>query len=677
MTATIGNFALSAAILAAMGAVLASVAAARLQTDRLLGVARWLIGGFAVLLSIAIAALTAATVNSDFSIEYVAHYTERALPLGYKIAAVWAGQEGSILLWAWLLAVMSILFVATRRDLKAREGAAVIATVAIVCGFFAALLLFAANPFKLLEVIPDDGRGLNPLLQDPGMIAHPPILFLGYAGFTMPFALLIGALVAGRSDNQWIAGTRRWVIASWLFLTAGILLGAQWAYVELGWGGYWAWDPVENASLFPWLTGTALLHSIMAQQHRGLFKKWNASLILLSFLLCLFGTYLTRSGIIQSVHAFQDSPIGNFFLGFIVVAAIVSGIMIAVRRRELAAERELTGLVGREGAFLATNVLLLGMLLVTLIGTLFPVISRTIGDKEVTVGPAFYNKVVAPIGMLLVALMAVGPMLTYGDGAAKRFVRGALGPAIFAAVALGVGIVASGIRSAWAGAAIAIVAAGVACIGADLLKALIARIRDGENPILALVRLLDGNHRRYGGQLAHLGMLLVIAGMVGSSVYGTKQDFTLTPGQTVSFAGQTLTFKQLIETRHANYTAVGAEVVFTAADGTVTALRPQRRFYDKSEQPNSEVALNSGLKRDVYLTLAGWENGGARTAIQVIVNPLVSWIWAGGIVMSIGAIVCLLPRLIPQQEAAVATPVTPEPKPRGRRRERLSLTAST
>jgi cytochrome c-type biogenesis protein CcmF len=276
-----------------------------------------------------------------------------------------------------------------------------------------------------------------------------------------------------------------------------------------------------------------------------------------------------------------------------------------------------------------------------------------------------------------VALMAVGPMLTYGDGAAKRFVRGALGPAIFAAVARGVGIVAGGIRSAWAGAAIAIVAAGVACIGADLLKALIARVRDGENPILALVRLLDGNHRRYGGQLAHLGMLLVIAGMVGSSVYGTKQDFTLTPGQTVSFAGQTLTFKQLIETRHANYTAVGAEVVFTAADGTVTALRPQRRFYDKSEQPNSEVALNSGLKRDIYLTLAGWENGGARTAIQVIVNPLVSWIWAGGIVMSLGAIVCLLPRLIPQQEAAVATPVTPEPKPRGRRRERLSLTAST
>jgi len=678
MTATIGNFALSAAILVAMSAVLSSVAAARFESDRFLGAARWSIGAFAALLSIAVASLAAATISSDFSIEYVAHYTERALPLGYKIAAVWAGQEGSILLWAWLLAVLSVLFVATRRDLKGSEGAAVVATVAIVCGFFAALLLFAANPFKLTEIVPADGRGLNPLLQDPAMIAHPPILFLGYAAFTMPFALLIGALVVGRKDNLWIAGTRRWVIASWLFLTAGILLGAQWAYIELGWGGYWAWDPVENASLFPWLTGTALLHSIMAQQHRGMFKKWNTSLIALSFILCLFGTYLTRSGIIQSVHAFQDSPIGKFFLGFIAVAAIVSATLIIARRHELCGERDLTGLVGREGAFLATNVLLLGMLLVTLIGTLFPVISRTIGDKEVTVGPAFYNKVVAPVGMLLVALMAVGPMLTYGDGAARRLVRGAIGPVLVAAVAVTAAALLKHIHSIWALAAVAIVACGVACILADLLKSVIIRVREGENPIAAFVKLLDSNHRRYGGQLAHLGMLLVIAGMVGSSVYGTKRDFTLAPGQAISFNGQTLKFSQLIETRHANYAAVGAEVTFTAADGTVTTLRPQRRFYDKSEQPNSEVALSSTWKRDIYLTLAGWEKGGEMTAIQVIVNPLVSWIWTGGMVMSLGAIVCLLPRLIPQRAAAVAPLVpTVDTKPARRRRERLSLTASS
>ena len=677
MTANLGNFALSAAILVAMGAVLASVAAGRLQIDRFLGIARWCIAIFAALMSIAVAALAVATINSDFSIEYVAHYTERALPLGYKIAAVWAGQEGSILLWAWLLGGLSVLFVATRRDLKGREAAGVIATVAIVCGFFAALLLFAANPFKLAEIVPDDGRGLNPLLQDPAMIAHPPILFLGYAAFTMPFALLIGALVAGHKDNHWVAGTRRWVIASWLFLTAGILLGAQWAYIELGWGGYWAWDPVENASLFPWLTGTALLHSITAQQHRGMFKRWNASLIALSFVLCLFGTYLTRSGVISSVHAFQDSPIGNFFLGFIVVAGVVSAILIIVRRRELAGERELTGLVGREGAFLATNVLLVGMLLVTLIGTLFPVISRTIGDREVTVGPAFYNKVVAPIGVLLVALMALGPTMTYGDGAARRVVRGAIGPALVAAIAVAVAIVVKRLHSAWAVAAVAIIAFGIASLVADLLKALMLRMRDGENPIVALAKLLDSNHRRYGGQLAHLGMLFVIAGVVGSSVYGVKHDFTLAPGQTATVGDQTLKFAGLTETRHANYTAVGAEVTFTAADGAVTTLRPQRRFYDKSEQPNSEVALSSNWQRDVYLTLAGWDNAGQQTAIQVIVNPLVSWIWTGGIVMSIGAIICLLPRLIPQRAATPVVVVKNVEKKSARRRNRRQRTTLT
>ena len=683
MTEAIGNFALAAAILSAMGAILASLTAARFESDKMLGGARWLIGLFAAFVTVAIGALTVAMVNSDFRIAYVAHYSERALPVGYKLAAVWAGQEGSVLLWAWLLAVMSYLFVATRRDLKGREGAAVVATVAVVCGFFAALLLFAANPFKLVDVVPADGRGLNPLLQDPAMIAHPPVLFLGYAGFTMPFALLIGALVAGRRDNQWIVGTRRWTIASWLFLTAGILLGAQWAYIELGWGGYWAWDPVENASLFPWLTGTALLHSIMAQQHRGLFKKWNAALISLSFLLCIFGTYLTRSGIIQSVHAFQESVIGNFFLAFMIITGLVVAIMIIVRRKELAGERELAGLLGREGAFLATNVLLVGMLAVTVVGTMFPVISRMIGDKEVTVGPAFYNKVVAPMGLLLVALMAVGPMLTYGDGAAKRFVRGILGPVIFGGFALAVAIYAYGIRSIWAGAAVAVVAAGVAAILVDLIKGVIVRVRDGENPFVATVKLLDGNHRRYGGQLAHVGMLLIIAGMVGSSVYGVKQHFELKPGESVAFGGGTLKYDGLDETRHANYTAVGANVTFTAADGSVTRLHPQRRFYDKAENPATEVALDMGWKRDVYLTLAGWENSGAVTAIEAIVNPLVSWIWAGGVVMSIGGIICLLPRLIPQEQTeaaplavAAAAEQAKQRKAHGRRRAGLATTPS-
>ena len=647
MTAQLGEFALSLAILAAAGAVFASFAAARFGSDRLITASKALIAALAGLLTVAVVMLGVALIGSDFSIAYVGHYTERALPIGYKLAALWAGQEGSILLWGWLLAVLCTIFAVSRRDLRGdAEGSAIMATLGIVSGFFAAMLLFAANPFKLAETVPADGHGLNPLLQDPAMIAHPPVLVLGYAGYTIPFALLIGAMVAGRRDNQWLAGTRRWLLASWLFLTAGILLGAQWAYVELGWGGYWAWDPVENASLLPWLTGTALLHSIMIQQHRGMFKKWNATLIAASFILCIFGTYLTRSGVIQSVHAFGESLIGTFFLGFLIVSAIASFFLLVLRRRELRGESELQGLIGREGAFLATNVLLVGMMLATLVGTLFPLISRVIAGREVTVGPAFYNKVVAPMGMLLIALMSLGPVLGYGEGAAKRFVRGLLVPAGIALLAVAFAWT-RGLHNIWALLATAIVALGVACVLTDFATAWFSHLGTCGNPLFAIFRLIDGNHRRYGGQLSHIGMMMILVGVVGSSLFGEKETFTLTPGQSVAFAGQTLRYNGLREVRMANYTAVQADVTFTAADGKTTSLLPQRRFYDKQEDANTEVAISSDWKRDVYLTLAGWEKGGESTAIQAIVNPLVSWIWMGGIVMAAGGLLCLLPRLLP------------------------------
>jgi cytochrome c-type biogenesis protein CcmF len=676
MTAQIGEFALSLAILAAVSAVLASFAAARFGSDRLITVSKALMAALAGLLSVAVFALAIALISSDFRIAYVGHYTERALPLGYKLAALWAGQEGSILLWGWLLAVLCTIFAVSRRDLRGdAEGSAVMATLGINAGFFAALLLFAANPFKLADAVPADGRGLNPLLQDPAMIAHPPVLFLGYAGYTIPFALLIGALVAGRRDNQWLAGTRRWLLASWLFLTAGILLGAQWAYVELGWGGYWAWDPVENASLLPWLTGTALLHSIMIQQHRGMFKKWNATLIAASFVLCIFGTYLTRSGVIQSVHAFGESLIGTFFLGFLIVSAVASLFLLVLRWRELRGEHELEGLIGREVAFLATNALLVGMMLATLVGTMFPLISRATLGREVSVGPAFYNKVVAPMGLLLIALMSVGPLLGYGDGAAKRLARGLLVPAGVAVLAVAFAW-ARGLHNTWALLATAIVALGVACVLTDFATAWFSHLGTCGNPLFAIVRLIDGNHRRYGGQLAHIGMFMVMIGVVGSSLFGVKETFTLAPGQTVAFAGQTLRYNGLREVRMANYTAVQADVTFTAANGKTTSLLPQRRFYDKHEDANTEVAIASDWKRDVYLTLAGWEKGGESTAIQAIVNPLVSWIWTGGIVMAAGALLCLLPRFLPHgapEGIAAARPAKVQLRVPGKR---VSLKAS-
>lgn len=655
MTALVGNLALSLGVLSAALAVMLAIASARFDSHAILRAARWLIAVFFGLMTVSSIALIVALVNSDFSIQYVVHYTERALPIGYKLAAFWAGQDGSLLLWAWALAGMCVIFLVSRRADRGVEAAATTATLAFVIGFFAALMLIAANPFTLSEEVPADGHGLNPMLQNPAMIAHPPILFLGYAGFTIPFALLIGALAAKRSDNDWIAGARRWSIVSWLFLSVGILLGAQWAYVELGWGGYWAWDPVENASLLPWLTATALLHSIMVHQHRGMLKSWNAWLIAATFVLCIFGTYLTRSGVVSSVHSFGESLVGTLFLIFLVVMVLFSVAMIVARRRVLRSERELETLLGREGFFLATNVLLVGMTAVTLFGTVFPVISRTLSDHEVTVGAAFYNKVVAPMALVLVALMAVGPLLSYGADSARKLLRGLLIPGILAAASIGI-VWTRGLHNGWALIVVAITSLALCNVLIDLLKSIIARARSHrENLVIATVNLLDANHRRYGGQIVHLGILMIVIGVTGSSLFSQKQTFELKSGIDQTFAGQTIRLVNLQQVRHTNYTAVEATVALTDSNGNVRTFGPQRRFYDKAEEPSSEVAIQSDWRKDYYLTLAGWEDSGSVVAIQAIVNPLVSWIWAGGVVLALGGIVCLLPRFTAQVAPAPMT----------------------
>jgi cytochrome c-type biogenesis protein CcmF len=485
MNSLLGNLSLSLTVLLAALAVVLAIASAKLQINGLLRVSRWLVASVFAMFTVASAALISALLKSDFTIQYVAHYTERALPFGYKLAAFWAGQDGSLLLWAWMLSAMCVIYLFARRNDRGAEAAATVATLAMVCGFFAILMLLAANPFKLGEEIPADGRGLNPMLQDPGMIAHPPMLFLGYAGFTIPFAALVGAMVANRRDSEWLGHIRRWAVASWLMLSIGILLGAQWAYVELGWGGYWAWDPVENASLLPWLTGTALIHSIMVQQHRGMLKLWNAVLTAGTFVLCIFGTYLTRSGVVSSVHSFGESLVGTLFLAFLVVTILFSGVLLIVRRGLLKSEHNLENLLGREGMFLATNVLLVGMTLVTLFGTIFPVISRTLSDHEVTVGPNFYNKVIAPLALLLAGLMAVGPLLNYGAEASKRLIRGLAIPAIVACV-IATFAWTRGLHNTWALLAIAIGSLAIGNVLIDLGKSVAIRAHaHSENPITA------------------------------------------------------------------------------------------------------------------------------------------------------------------------------------------------
>jgi cytochrome c-type biogenesis protein CcmF len=657
---TIGNVSLAMALLVATVAVLAALAAARFGSTRLLAAAKAGVFGIAVLLGGAAAALLVLLVNSDFHVDYVTRYTERALPLGYKLAAFWAGQEGSLLLWACLLAGMAVIAVLTLRgpydqdhaNHKLRQHAVTIATLALVSGFFVALMLCAANPFRPTERVLADGRGLNPMLQNIGMIAHPPILFLGYGGFTIPFAIMLGAMAAGRRDDAWIGEIRRWALVAWMFLSAGILLGAQWAYVELGWGGYWAWDPVENASLLPWLTGTALLHSIMAQQHRGTLKVWNVALIAATFILCIFGTYLTRSGVIQSVHAFEASSIGTFFLVFLGISLIVSVGIVLLRWKALRPTGTLGSPVGREAMILVGNFLLVGMAALTLIGTVFPLISGSVTGQAVSVSGSFYNKAVLPLALGLIAIMSIGPAL--GEGDAGKLLKRLAVPLILAAILAGA-LIGRGYRGGWIIGCAIVGVVGVTTFAIELVRAWAARARvKHENPLVALLHVVDGNHRRYGGQVVHMGVLMILAGIAGSSLLGVKETFQLNPGQTVAFAGGTLKLDKIHDVTAVNYNAVEAVVTLTDNKGVATTLRPQRRFFNKSQESSSEVDIRSDLRRDLYLILAGWEDGGNVTAIEAIVNPLVNWIWIGGITLVFGTMFCLLPRLMRGERRATA-----------------------
>lgn len=654
----LGTYSLCVAVLTASAGLLTAVMAYRFDSAMALRMTRlWLIGN-ALMITLASAALMSAIVNDDFANTYVASYSEKALPIGYKIAAFWAGQAGSLLLWAWMLVAMTVVLIWQQRKTTGHEAAASLGTMALVNAFFAAMLLFAASPFVTKSIAPLDGHGLNPMLQDPGMIAHPPALFVGYAGFTIPFAILIGALVANRKDDLWIVATRRWLLFSWLFLTIGILLGAQWAYIELGWGGYWAWDPVENASLLPWLTATALLHSIMVQQAKHTFRFQNAGLIAITFLLCIFGTYLTRSGVIQSVHTFPESPIGRFFLVFMVVCSVITLAMIVWRRGMLTSAYQLPGMFNREGAFMVTNILLLIITATTLVGTIYPLISATFTGQSISVGPPFYNKVILPMSMILLLLMAMGPALQYGVSDARKIINNMRIPLVIAVLALIIALV-MGMRNPWSLACTTISVLGVCNVFNGVVSVWLTNIKmsQGGNPLSILLRQVDDNHRRYGGQFVHLGMLMIMVGIAGSSLYNEKTTAKLKINEEVTFSGYTLLMQKLDEVRMANYSAVQATVQMTSPDGSVRTLTPEVRFYDKSEQPNTQIALQTGLKRDLYVTLAGWEEkkDGYHVALQAIVNPLVAWIWIGGIVMSLGTIFAMLPKLLPQRkQAAVA-----------------------
>lgn len=597
----------------------------------------------------------------NFRNEYVASHTERALSLPLRLAAFWSGQEGSLLLWGIFTAAVAFATAHARRHIVHRGEPLTVGILTLLNLFFGLLLATASNPFVRGAAAPADGTGLNPELQHWAMILHPPVLFAGYAGFAVPFAIAFGSLAGGRTDNEWVGQIRRATMISWMLLGAGIVLGAYWAYVELGWGGYWAWDPVENTALLPLLTSTALIHTIILHQHRGMLKAWTVALAAATYILCIFGTYITRSGVIQSVHSFAASSIGTYFLVLLLVLIPVSIGFIVAKRRLLASDAPLPDdLLGREGTTWLGNILLVVMAATTLVGTIFPLISGLFLAEPVTSSRGFYNRIVAPMGIAVAFLMALAPLLVYGTDAARVLARRLITPGI-AAVAAAAGAFAAGLHSPIGLACLATGVLGFAAVATAFTQDVRARMhRMGFGPLEAAARVIDGNHRRYGGLLAHVGALVLVLGIAGSSLLSVQASGRLAPGQSLVLGRYTLRFDGIAAVGGDNYTGAQANLALIDGSGRERALAPQRRFYDKSADTTNEISLSSSWREDVYVAFLAWD--GPHAVVRAKINPGASWIWFGAIITVSGGILCLLPRLLPRPNIAVA-PVATKAEP--------------
>src|SRR6266566_4293867 len=604
-------------------------------------------------LLVAVISLEIAIFRHDFSLEYVAAYTSRNLPTFYLWSALYAGQKGSLLFWATVLSLFAVLAqVLTSRRHRAYLPY-VVAVTCTVATFFIAVMLFAdANPFQRLGFTPIDGRGMNPQLQNPGMVFHPPMLYLGYISITIPFAFAIAALLSRKLDAEWLVAVRKWTLVSWLFLSIGLLIGMWWAYVELGWGGYWAWDPVENAALLPWLVMTAFLHSVMVQEKRGMLKKWNLALVLGAWLLSIFGTFLTRSGVIASVHSFTQSPVGYFFLAFLVVAAIACAIVYIKRLPLLEAESTLESVVSREASFLFNNLLLIGLAFSVLWGTLYPIISEWVQGVKVTYGPPTFNFVNIPLGLVLLLLTGIGPLIAWRRASTTNLRRQFAVPVTVGVFMLLILLVA-GMRELGALLAFSIGAFVFGTVFQEFARGARARHRQyGESTGFAVLQLLSRNRRRYGGYIVHIAIVLLFVGFAGMA-FKTETEATLRPGESAELRGSDghlYTFTHLgISQYNALNRQVTAALLDVRRDGKdIGRLRTEKRQHvdalgNPTFEPSTEVGIMSGLRVDLYVVLAGLVNGTEQAVFRFTINPLVWWVWFGGFVLVIGGLIVLWP----------------------------------
>ena len=645
----IGLYALRLAFLVALVGAGAGILGGRRERADLAAVARRAVFATLALVAIGAGALVWELVNFDFRLAYVAEHSARGMSLPYRIAALWGGQGGSLTLWVLISLVYSSAAMLVLRDSLRRLLPWAAAALLLNAAFFLALISFVpnVNPFEKLppgEVL-SDGAGLNPLLQHPLMLIHPVVLYTGFTGFSVPFAFAFAALVSGRLGDAWLRATRRWTLVPWFFLSIGILLGGRWAYEVLGWGGYWAWDPVENASFMPWLPATAYLHSVMIQEKRDMLKTWNLVLVGLTYALCLFGTFLTRSGVISSVHSFTASGwFGYVFLAYVAVACTAYFSAVIARRPLLRSSNKLESIVSREASFVINNWVFMAILVVVAWGTLFPVISEAVRGTKMSVGPVFFNRLTGPLAATLLFLTGVGPLVAWRRASWSSLRRQFWLPAL-------VGVAAAVATVAYLGGALAIYplvfwslgAFVVATIAQEYWRAIRARMRNaGESAATALATLLRKNQRRYGGYVVHLGIVFILLGISGSA-FNEERLENVKPGQTVSLADgsrlEYLTAKALPQ-RH--YGGAVARLALFQDDKPVAVMAPERRMYWLEQQPASIPSIRSTIREDLYVILTALEPDGSAT-LKIHRNPLVNWIWIGGFTFIAGALLVLWP----------------------------------
>jgi cytochrome c-type biogenesis protein CcmF len=676
--AAFGSFALLIALALAAWNLLAGAVALRLiatgqlvaiSPERLADTARRAgIASFVAVTAAAFALIWSVFTN-DFSITYILEHSNRALPGAYKFSAMWSGQEGSLLLWAWLLAAYGFVLRLTHRtDVKLYAYAGTI--LAGIQSFFLLILCFAAPPFALYQgAIPEDGNGLNPLLQYPEMVIHPPMLYLGYVGFSVPFCFALGALMMRYPGEKWIKITRVWTMVTWLFLTCGIFLGMHWAYAVLGWGGYWGWDPVENASFMPWLTGTAFLHSVMMQEKKGMMKSWNVWLIFSTFLLTMLGTLLTRAGLVSSVHAFAQSSIGTWFVVFMGLVLAVCIFTYILQRSHLKSEHHMESLVSRESSFLFNNLVLLTACFVILWGTLFPILSEYVVGNKVTVGAPFYNRVAIPIGLFLLFLTGVGPLLPWRAASLRAIRRNfvlpsiALWATVIVCLAVGVRPWKDGALDAgnfYALVAFALCAGVMTAILSEFLRGagVIAR-QTGRNLIVGTWLLTRRNTRRYGGYIIHIGVVVIVIGLAGSA-FNRNIESEMALNDKLAIGPYTLVQVGATQDSNSNYNSEYAMLDVYKDGKKQFQMTPEKRVYLASEQPQTMVAIHSVPEWDLYVVYEGTNPDSGQPIIKAFLNPLVGWIWAGLVVLVFGTFVALVPALSPAP-AAVRVPARTRP----------------